>query len=55
MARKIEMTMKAWRMTEAERLNVTPSCIANRLSKGKYPHLKIRHDSKRLVWVEVET
>ena len=43
---------KEWRIDEAERLGVTPSCIAGRIARGEYDNLKIRRVNKRVVFVK---
>lgn len=49
--RKGEIPMKQWRFREAAGNSVSPSSIANRLMRGKYPDLKIRRVNKRVVYV----
>lgn len=45
--------MKQWRMEEAEMAGVQDASIANRLARGKYPGLKIKHINSRVVFVYV--
>jgi len=45
--------MKIWRLTEAEREQVSEFAIGMRLSRGKYPHLNIKRENARVVFVEV--
>jgi len=46
--------MKRWRMEEARKEGVCDIAIAMRLTRGKYPDLKIRRHNKRVVFVEVD-
>ena len=43
--------MKEWRRNEAARLGTSESNIAMRLKRGKYPHLRIRRENPRIVFV----
>lgn len=49
-----EVSMKEWRLAEARRLGIGPSGVAMRLSKGKYPGLRLRVANARRVFVAVE-
>ena len=46
------MTMKAWRITEAQRLGIRPDSVANRITNGHYPKLKTIRINKRVVYVD---
>ena len=47
----MEVPMKQWRMTEAERLGLSETGVDYRLRSGKYPNLNVRRVNKRVVWV----
>jgi len=49
------ITMKEWRMREAERCNVGPMAIANRLARGKYRgKIQVIRKNARVVFVVEE-
>jgi hypothetical protein len=49
-----EITMKRWRMEEAERAGITPNGVAARLYRHKkYTDLKVRRVNQRVVFVKV--
>jgi len=50
----MQLTMKEWRMTQAERDRVTESAISMRLRRGFYrDKIKIHRRNKRVVFVEI--
>jgi len=48
-----EITMREWRQAEAKKEGVSETAIANRLARGHYPELIVRHVNKRVVFVTV--
>jgi hypothetical protein len=46
-----EITMKRWLIEESARENVSPSAIAQRLSRGHYPDLRLRRVNQRVIYV----
>lgn len=49
-----EITLKAWVYTEAEREGVKPTTIYNRISRGKYPALRLRRVNHAVIFVQLE-
>lgn len=48
-----EVTMKDFMAAEAKRIGLTRSAVANRISRGKYSHLKLRRVNRRVVFVKL--
>jgi hypothetical protein len=48
-----EITMKDFLEAEASRIGLTRSAVANRISRGKYSHLKLRRVNRRVVFVKL--
>lgn len=48
-----ELSLKHWKLDEAQRCGVQPGAIAMRLARGKYPGLQVRTVNARVKFVQV--